>query len=75
MIKEIRGYPLLTGARGRPSADIDALVEAIEILGALAMDLQHVVSEIDLNPVIVYPNGGGIKAADALIKLRRAPAR
>ena len=72
MIKEIRGYPLLTGARGRPPADIDALVEAIESLGALATDLQDVVSEIDINPIIVFPNGGGIKAADALIKPRRA---
>ena len=70
MIGEIRGYPLLTGARGRPPADIDAIVDAIVKLSALAVDLADEVAEVDINPLFVMPAGGGVKAADALIKKR-----
>ena len=68
MIAEIKGYPLLTGARGRPHADIDALAEAIVKLSALAVDLKDHVAELDINPLFVMERGKGVKAADALIR-------
>lgn len=71
MVREIRAFPWLDGARGRPRADLSALVDAIERLSALAMDLREVVGEIDVNPLIVFPEGGGVRAADALIRVRR----
>lgn len=70
MIREIAGYPVLAGARGKPPADVDALVDAIARLSALAIDLRDRISELDINPLFVFPAGGGVKAADALIKLR-----
>jgi acyl-CoA synthetase (NDP forming) len=68
MIAEIKGYPVLTGARGKPPADIDALADAIVRLSALAVDLQDHVAELDVNPVFVMDKGSGVKAADALIR-------
>jgi acyl-CoA synthetase (NDP forming) len=72
MIAEIRGYPLLAGARGRAPADVDALADAIVKLSALALDLKDCVAELDVNPLMVMERGGGVKAADALVKLRAA---
>jgi len=68
MIEEIAGYPVLAGARGRPRADIGALVDAIVRLSALAVDLKDHVAELDINPLFVFGEGKGVKAADALIK-------
>ncbi len=68
MIAEIKGYPLLTGARGRAHADIDALADAIVKLSALAIDLKDHVAELDINPLFVMERGKGVKAADALIR-------
>ena len=70
MVDEIAGYPVLAGARGRPRADVDALVDAIVRLSALAVDLKDHVGELDINPLFVFPQGKGVKAADALIKLK-----
>jgi acyl-CoA synthetase (NDP forming) len=68
MVEEIAGYPVLAGARGRPRADVDALVDAIVRLSALAVDLKDHVGELDINPLFVFPAGRGVKAADALIR-------
>jgi acyl-CoA synthetase (NDP forming) len=70
MIAEIKGYPLLAGARGRAHADLDALADAIVKLSALAVDLKDHVAELDINPLFVMERGKGVKAADALIKPR-----
>ncbi len=70
MIAEIKGYPLLTGARGRAHADIDALADAIVKLSALAVDLHDHVAELDINPLFVMEKGRGVKAADALIRVK-----
>jgi acyl-CoA synthetase (NDP forming) len=71
MVEETAGYPVLAGARGRPRADVDALVDAIVRLSALAMDLKDHVAELDINPLFVFAEGKGVKAADALIKLKQ----
>ena len=68
MIAEIKGYPVLTGARGAAHADIDALADAIVRLSALALDLKDHVAELDINPLFVFARGKGVKAGDALIK-------
>jgi acyl-CoA synthetase (NDP forming) len=68
MIAEIKGYAVLTGARGAPYADIEALADAIVRLSALAVDLKDHVAELDINPLFVFPRGQGVKAGDALIK-------
>lgn len=68
MIREIKGYPLLAGARGRPVADIEALACAIVRVSALAVDLRDQVAELDINPLFVFERGQGVKAGDALIR-------
>ena len=68
MVEEIKGYPVLAGARGKPAADVDALVDTLVKRSALAVDLKDSVAELDINPLIVMPKGKGVKAADALIK-------
>jgi acyl-CoA synthetase (NDP forming) len=70
MIRQVKGFPLLAGARGRAPCDVDALADAVVRLSALALDLRPHLSELDINPLFVLPRGGGVKAGDALIKPR-----
>jgi acetate---CoA ligase (ADP-forming) len=68
MIESVRGFALLRGVRGERPSDTAALAEAIERVSQLAVDLPEVV-ELDLNPMIVRPEGGGVVAVDARIVL------
>ena len=68
MIREIRTYPLLAGARGRPKADVAALAEAIAALSRLALDFREEVDEIEFNPLMVLPEGQGVLAVDTLVR-------
>jgi acyl-CoA synthetase (NDP forming) len=71
MVREIRTFALLDGARGQPKADVHALVDTILALAALAQDVGEHISGIDINPLFVKPAGQGVVAADALIQLQR----
>ncbi len=71
MIEEIAGYPALAGARGKPRADVEALADAIVRLSALAVDLKDHIGELDVNPLFVFAEGRGVKAADALIRPKK----
>ncbi|MNC89067.1 hypothetical protein D3C83_49610 [compost metagenome] len=68
MIAEIKGYPVLAGARGKPPADIDALADTLVRLSALAVDLEGELAELDVNPLFVMEKGKGVIAADAFIR-------
>jgi acetyltransferase len=59
MIKDIKGYKILTGIRGEKPKDIDAIKNIIARLSEIAMDNPEI-NEIDLNPVIVHENGASI---------------
>jgi acetate---CoA ligase (ADP-forming) len=65
MLRELRAFPLLEGARGRKPADTGALVDVIMRVQRLAMDLAGDVRELDINPLIVRPRGA--VALDALV--------
>ncbi|MCA1831588.1 MAG: acetate--CoA ligase family protein [Actinomycetota bacterium] len=67
MIREVRGFPLLDGARGRPKADIDALADLLMNVSHMATALGNRLQELDLNPVRVLPAGHGVIALDALL--------
>ena len=71
MLRELRMFPILDGARGRPKCDVDELAATITRLSALALDLTDDVAELDVNPLFVLPKGKGVRAGDALIKLKR----
>jgi len=70
MIRDVKAYPLLAGARGRPPCDEDSLIDALCKLSAMAVDLKDHLAELDINPLFVLPEGRGVKAGDALIKPR-----
>jgi acyl-CoA synthetase (NDP forming) len=63
-IGKLKAASLLRGARGRPPADIDALADAVQRVGAL-MRAQSNIQEIDINPLVVYPHG--VLALDVLL--------
>jgi acyl-CoA synthetase (NDP forming) len=69
MWRSLRSAPLLTGYRGAPAVDTSAVEDLLLRLGRLAEDLPEI-AELDLNPVMVGPDGA--VAVDA--KLRLAPA-
>ena len=70
MVKEVKGYKILQAFRGKPEADVEGIVDVLLRLSRLAMDLDDVLSEIDINPLMVFEKDGGVKAADALIVLQ-----
>jgi len=63
-VAKLKGFGLLRGARGRPPADVDALVDTIATIGALLASRPEVL-EIDINPLVVYPKG--VLALDVLL--------
>ncbi len=66
MLEEVRSARLLAGVRGLPAADRAALVRAIVRVGQLAADNPEI-AELDLNPLLVLPEGQGVVAVDARI--------
>jgi acyl-CoA synthetase (NDP forming) len=68
MIDRVRGSALLYGVRGSPPADIDALAEALSRLSLFAAANAATIASIDINPVVVLPQGQGAIAVDALIE-------
>ncbi len=69
MIRSIRGFPLLDGARGRPKADVAALADMLARLSAFAVAAGQRLASVDLNPVFALPAGQGAFAADAVIEV------
>ncbi|WP_366656220.1 acetate--CoA ligase family protein [Fodinicurvata sp. EGI_FJ10296] len=57
----------LQGYRGAPPADRDALLACAAAVGTLFQRLPASVTEIELNPVIVHPDGAGVSVVDVLI--------
>jgi acyl-CoA synthetase (NDP forming) len=68
MIRSLKTYPLLSGYRGGHRYDVTALEGVILRVGALVEDI-HEIGELDLNPVIVLPEGQGVSIVDARIRV------
>ncbi|MBA4397257.1 MAG: CoA-binding protein [Syntrophus sp. (in: bacteria)] len=66
MIHEIRGYPLLAGARGHKPKDVGVLKEILQRVAQLAADHPEIV-EVDINPVIVHEKGASVVDARIII--------
>lgn len=67
MIRSLRLFALLDGARGQVPADIEAAARTVARLSEFACRHQDQVREIDLNPILVRPRGEGIAILDALM--------
>lgn len=67
MIGEVPALRALSGYRGRPAGDLEALAQALAKLSQLADDPE--VAETEINPLIVREEGQGVVAVDALVRL------
>ncbi|MEM3030187.1 MAG: acetate--CoA ligase family protein, partial [Candidatus Micrarchaeia archaeon] len=56
MIREIKGFPILSGARGMKPIDLAALADLLVKTGRLLSENQDI-KELDFNPVIAHPEG------------------
>jgi acetate---CoA ligase (ADP-forming) len=72
MIRALRSFPLLAGFRGAPVADVGALEQVVLRVSAM-VETHEEIAELDLNPVIVSPDGA--VAVDARIRLEAPPRR
>jgi succinyl-CoA synthetase beta subunit len=66
MAQTLKAWPLLDGFRGRPKADIEALVDTIVAFSRMAAQLGDRLLEAEINPVFVLPQGQGVRAADGV---------
>ena len=66
MIGELKGFRILTGFRGEPPADLEAIAEALERLSQLVLDFPAI-RELDINPFMVFEEGQGAAVLDARI--------
>jgi acyl-CoA synthetase (NDP forming) len=72
MVAELRTAPLLTGYRGGPVHDVAGLEQAILRVGVMVDDLPQI-AELDLNPIVVHPNGAVV--VDARVRVAEAGPR
>jgi acetyltransferase len=66
MVREIRSFPLLAGARGEAPADVQAIVNSVLRVSQMVTDFPQIV-ELDINPLFAYEDGQGAMAVDARI--------
>jgi len=69
MIQSIKAYSILQGVRGEPPCDIDAIKDCILRLSQMVAEHPEI-AELDINPLIVYPEGQGCVVADSRILLK-----
>ena len=67
----LRMRPMLQGARGGKRADIDAIIDAAMALQAFAREHRDGLAELDINPLLVRAEGGGVVVADALVRVHK----
>lgn len=71
MIASLHTAPLLTGYRGLPQADVEALAQAIAGLSQVVA-ANPAIETIEVNPLLVMPSGEGLIALDAVVQLSGA---
>ena len=69
MMESLKTWPLLNGYRGRPLADVDALLDAIVAFSNMVEGLGERLVTAEINPLFVLPKGQGARAADAVMVL------
>lgn len=67
MIRSLKMFPLLDGARGQAKADVEAAARTVARLSEFACRHVQDVAEIDMNPILVKPQGEGVLVLDALM--------
>ena len=73
MVRELRAFAILNGARGRPPVDLDSIADALCALADFAQRAGDSLDSAEINPLIARPKAkGGCVAVDALV-VGRAP--
>jgi len=67
LVHSLKTWPLLDGYRGRPKADVGALVAAIVAFSAMVAQLGDRLEVAEINPLFVLPDGQGVRAADGVV--------
>ncbi|WP_050631575.1 acetate--CoA ligase family protein [Bradyrhizobium viridifuturi] len=67
MLETLKAAPLLHGFRGAPKADVATLARLISQISVLAAQHRSEIAEIEVNPVLVHPEGQGVTIVDALV--------
>lgn len=68
MVRELKGFPLLTGFRGLEPANLEFLEEMIRRVSALVSDF-HEIEELDVNPIMAFADRARCRALDARIRI------
>jgi acyl-CoA synthetase (NDP forming) len=68
-LASLRIWPLVTGYRGRPRGDAEAVADAVTAVARCAGSLADRLRELDVNPLLVLPEGQGVLAVDVLMRL------
>lgn len=71
MIYELRASPILQSYRGKPPYDVEELSKLISQFSHFIVSQEAQLVEVDLNPVMVFTKGHGIKVADGLMTLEK----
>lgn len=69
-LRRLKTWPLLDGYRGRPKADVPALIQAVQAFARMASAMQGQLLEAEINPLFVKPLGQGVCAADGVAVLQ-----
>jgi acetyl coenzyme A synthetase (ADP forming)-like protein len=72
MVGQLKGSRLLTGWRGSPQRDVDALKDVLLRFSALVEDFPEI-DQMEINPLVLYEQGRGCAAVDVRIMLRAIP--
>jgi acetyltransferase len=64
MLKELKGYKVLEGARGQAPRDVDALVKAMVGLSDIFLNYRNLLSDLEFNPIMLRAEGQGLAAVD-----------
>jgi acetyl-CoA synthetase len=70
-LQGLKTWPLLNGYRGKTTGDVEALVDAISAIASYAQAHADRLLELDVNPILILPQGQGVVAVDALIHLSK----
>lgn len=73
MVRELRAFAILDGARGRAPVDLDSIADALCALAGFALRAGDSLDSAEINPLIARPRAdGGCVAVDALVVGRAA---
>jgi acyl-CoA synthetase (NDP forming) len=65
-LKKLKASKLLTGFRGTPAVDLEAVAQVVATVGQLMLARPDI-TEVDVNPLVAYAKGKGVIALDALV--------